>query len=397
VSVPLLKDRQLAKNVGLSLSGRYTDVNIAGNQMTYKVGLNWQVVDDFKIRFTRGTSFRAPALFELYLADQSDFAHQRSIDPCINWQTALNNGTISPRVAANCADPNGPGGGVPGNHPSGGADAEVHTSGGLGLLKPESSMSTVWGVVYTPHYVPRLNVAVDYFDIHVKNEVTTLGSNIPFVCYNSLHFPTDPVCNLFVRNPGTNRIDFIFDHYINISDQRNRGIDLSVSYGHNLPWNTDLTLDGQITWRLQDTTALFPGFEVDNNHRIGYPQFSGDLDATFKHGPFTLVYGANLIGQQSSFQDYGQQTVTISGVTHLVKADADLVAFHHVSLRYDWEKQGASFLIGVANLYDKAPPSVTTVNSGLGLYNTVGTSLLTSQYNEGFLGRRFFARVSKKF
>ncbi|HET9159506.1 MAG TPA: TonB-dependent receptor, partial [Caulobacteraceae bacterium] len=341
------------------------------------------------------TSFRAPALFELFLADQTDFLPQRAVDPCIGWGAALIAGTISQRVADNCADPNGPGGGVLPTHPSGGSSAEIHTSGGLGDLDPETSASTVWGVVWTPKFAD-LSVAVDYYDIHVKNEVTTLNNNVPLACYSSLNFPTDPVCDLFVRNPGTERIDLIIDKYINISDQRNRGLDVSVRYRRPLFWNTDLTLDGQFTWRLQDTIALFADNEVDNKGRFGYPQFTGNLDATFSHGPWRFLYGAQLIGPQSEMKDYGQPTVTIYTTPYLVQARADFQAIHHASVTYNFNER-TQIIVGVSNIFDTPPPAVTTVSQGLGLYNTIGVSLLNSQYNEGFLGRRGFVRLSKKF
>jgi iron complex outermembrane recepter protein len=250
-------------------------------------------------------------------------------------------------------------------------------------------------VVWTPKFID-LSVAVDYFEIHVKNEVTSLGQNVPLACYSSLNFPDDPVCDLFVRNPGTERIDLINDTYINISDQMNRGIDLSVRYRRMLPWETDLTLDGQFTWRLQDTIALFADNEVDNSRRLGYPQFTGSVDATFHHGDWRFLFGAQLIGEQDSGIDWGSETVTIFTDKYLVSPHAKFTAFYHTSLTYDL-KDNTQIIVGVSNLFDEEPPKVTTVSTGLGLYNTVGTVYYGSQYNEGFLGRRGFVRVSKKF
>mgnify|MGYP000712387472 CR=1 FL=1 len=60
-------------------------VDSYGDDTTYKVGLNWQITDSWRFRATQGTSFRTPALYELYLADQTSFIGQRFIDPCINW------------------------------------------------------------------------------------------------------------------------------------------------------------------------------------------------------------------------------------------------------------------------------------------------------------------------
>ena len=78
VQIPLLKDLPAIQMLDLSLSGRYTDVDSYGTNSTYKIGLNWQVLPSVRLRATKGTSFRAPALFELYLADQTSFASQRS-------------------------------------------------------------------------------------------------------------------------------------------------------------------------------------------------------------------------------------------------------------------------------------------------------------------------------
>jgi iron complex outermembrane receptor protein len=88
-------------------------------------------------------------------------------------------------------------------------------------------------------------------------------------------------------------------------------------------------------------------------------------------------------------------TAVLDGNNVLVKANVAFQANHHTSLKYSWKDY--TFLIGVQNVFDKAPPSVTTLNAGLGLYNYVGVSLENSQYNEGFYGRRGFVRVSKKF
>ncbi|CAN5193594.1 TonB-dependent receptor [soil metagenome] len=394
-SIPILRDKPFFNLLGLSISGRYTDVKSSGTAETYKVGLNWQVIPSFKIRASRGTSFRAPGLFELYLANTSSFPSQRSIDPCINWLAALTAGTISQRIATNCANPAGPGGGVPNNHPAGGASAVATTGGGAGLLKPENSLASVYGVVWTPKFID-LSVAVDYFDIHIKDEVTALSpGQILFNCYNSPTFPTDPLCGLFTRNTGTNRVDTVHASYINIANQENRGIDASIRYRHVLPWQTDLTVDGQFTWQLEDTTGLFPGTDIDNNHLVGDPQFVGNVDLEFRRKTWTALIGANMIGEANNYGQLGGNTTTQFGVTYNVKAETEFTTFYHASLKKDFDTW--SVLAGVSNLFDEHPPTVTTAGGGLGQYNTIGSVVLASQYTEGYYGRRFFMRVNKKF
>ena len=45
-----------------------------GSDTTFKLGLNWDIVDGVKVRASRGTSFRSPALIRaVILADQTSF------------------------------------------------------------------------------------------------------------------------------------------------------------------------------------------------------------------------------------------------------------------------------------------------------------------------------------
>src|SRR3546814_1745772 len=75
----------------LTLSGaaRYTHVEATArggaqdsfSDTTWKVGADWAVTEWLRFRGTWGTSFRAPALFELFLQDQTGFLGQSDIDP----------------------------------------------------------------------------------------------------------------------------------------------------------------------------------------------------------------------------------------------------------------------------------------------------------------------------
>ncbi|KAK0361338.1 hypothetical protein LTR94_023725, partial [Friedmanniomyces endolithicus] len=226
LAVPLVADVPFVKNLDLSLSGRYTDTKTSGDASTYKVGLNWAVNDAVRFRVTHGTSFRAPALFELYLADQTSFVGQRNVDPCLNLDQRLADGAVTQEVYDNCTNPNGPGGGVGGDWTGGNASAEIVTGGGLGVLEPETSKSTVYGVVLTPPN-SGLSLAVDYFEIEINDQVTNLGAGgILSACYLSENFPTDPICQQFDRDP-TLGITQVRDSFINIAEQQNRGIDFT--------------------------------------------------------------------------------------------------------------------------------------------------------------------------
>lgn len=395
LAVPLLKDMPFVQNLDLSLSGRYTDTKTSGDASTYKVGLNWAVNDAVRFRATHGTSFRAPALFELYLADQTGFLGQRNIDPCLNLDTRLADGTVSQKLYDNCTNPAGPGGGVAGDWTGGNSGAEVITGGGLGVLTPETSKATVVGFIITPPD-SGLSVAVDYFDIKIEDQVANLGSaGILSACYLSDNFPNDPICNQFDRDPALG-ITQVRDSFLNIESQQNRGLDFTVRYIAETPWGS-LALDSQTTWTLENfTTTLAGDVGSDPLGEVGYPELVGNISASFTRGPWSAFWGFDWIGNQSNMAEFvesnGSPFVTIDGRRVEVKADAEFTGFHSASLGYefkDWKIIG-----GVANLFDEKPPAASTV---IGEYSTQGNSILASQYTEAYYGRRVFMRVSKSF
>ncbi|MBS0411541.1 MAG: TonB-dependent receptor [Proteobacteria bacterium] len=384
--VPLLKGYPLIEQLSASISGRYTHVDSYGGNGTYKVGLNWQTTPWLRLRASYGTSFRAPGLFELYLADQTSFLGQRSVDPCINYAAGLAAGTTPQRVATNCAAA-----GVAPDFGGAQSSAEVVSGGGKGFVKAETSKALTAGVILTPSFAD-LSIALDYFDIDISNEITQLGANnIPFLCYNSLTFPTDPLCTLFTRPTATSGITVVHDNYLNIATQKNRGLDLTVRYRRDIPWGAKLTLDGQFTWQLEDKQALFANNVVDSNGQVGDPDFTGLANVRIDKGDWSATWSVDMIGKASSAEQLGFDT-NASGTIHY-KVHTEFVAFHSISVKKKFDTW--SMTLGISNLFDRDPPSVTTLN--LGAFNTVGRSVLASQYQEGYYGRRFFIDVSKKF
>ena len=400
-AVPLLADLPYVQGLDLSLSGRYTDTDTSGDATTYKVGLNWAVSDTIRFRATHGTSFRAPALFELYLADQTSFIGQRNIDPCLNLDQRVADGTLQTTdlIYVNCRNPAGPGGGVAGDFTGGVSSAEVVTGGGLGVLEPETSQATVIGVVLTPPE-SNLSIAVDYFDIKIEDQVDVLGAGgILAACYLSENFPNDPICSQFDRNPTTSAIDQVRDSYLNVAEQNNRGLDFTTRWFHDFSWGT-LSLDSQTTWTLESNQSTFADFGTDFLGDIGNPELVGNINATVSRGPWTAFWGFDWIGNQDNRPDRirnGQSLFqVIDGRTTQIKADAEFTGFHSVSLTYESDGDGWAggwtLSGGIANLFDELPPAASSTAVG-----TQGNSILASQYTEAYYGRRAFVRLSKSF
>ncbi len=374
---------------------------------TYKLGGNWAVSSWLRFRGTYGTSFRAPALFEEFKADETSFPSARTIDPCVNWAFNLAQGNISQRIANNCASQ-----GIPPNYGGGSISATVHSEGGVGVLDPETSIAKTFSIILTPRFAflpaTRLSLAVDYFDIKVKGEVSQLGAkNIIFGCYDSDAFPTDPLCNLFDRGTqGTDpyAINNVRDAYINISKQRSKGVDFTTLVQQNLGRFGSLTLLGNATYQLKDKIAVFREVVVNNNGTIGDPKFVANLNATWKPGNgLSLFWGTEWYGKASNERLYKARhggslcneanPSPIWGI-YCVRVQVPNTFYHSASVTKEFKDQGFQITAGVRNIFDTRPPRVSTIGGG-GLPSMIGPVVGTSQYD--FLGRRVFLNLSKKF
>lgn len=387
--VPVLKGVPFAESLTANVSGRAFDYDTAGSDSVWKVGLNWQINPLLRIRGTTGTSYRAPALFELFLANQTSFLGQLAIDPCVNWQDDPN-----VNVRTNCAAD-----GVPQGYAGVGSSAQIISGGGIGVLRPETSEAETIGIVFTPTQID-LNIAVDYYEINVLDEVARLGAgSILGGCYGSPVYPND-FCNLFTRDrnptsPSFQNILTVRDSFLNVNNQVNRGLDLNVRYTHEFNFG-ELLFEFDGAWTFEDLVDLFDGatggFETDDfNGSIGDPDFTANGRLQFRRGDWTYNWAAQYIGRASNDELFGNSSIaTYRGIPNtLFKRFAETTIYHNASVRYrsdDW-----TFTVGLNNIFDEDPPSVSTgATTRRGSAPLVGT-----QYD--LRGRTVFGIISRRF
>lgn len=388
VEVPLLKGLPLVESLSLNMSARAFDYDsVDDSDHVWKLGLSWQVIPSVRLRATKGTSYRAPALYELFLGDLSGFVSQLAIDPCINFGDSTNE-----RIRNNCAAA-----GIPPNFGGGASSARVITQGGAGNLRPETSDAFTAGIVLTPTVWP-ISVALDYFDYQVNDEIAQLGSGaILGGCYNAEVFPNN-FCNLFIRNPNNhptnpNAIVDVFQQYVNVNRQKVRGYDLLTRFDKDYAFGK-LEIEGQATYVKEDFSEFFSsaaasGFGTNNrNGAIGRPKLAANLRTQLKRGDFAYTWFMNYVDQTQSLTL--DPTTTYFGFQG---AQRDIIAedrlYHTVSVRYSQPKW--SLLFGVQNLLDDEPPTVSA-----GVVTRYGNvPAFATQYD--LLGRSFFSRLDIKF
>ncbi|MEO8723828.1 MAG: TonB-dependent receptor [Sphingobium sp.] len=412
LNVPILKDKPFFKELTLSGAGRVTNVKSTrasdgvsasdNGNFTYKIGGNWAVNDWLRFRASYGTSFRAPALFEQFLASETSFPTQRAIDPCIQVATNLALGNITQRIATNCAAA-----GIPNNYNGAGVTATAISQGGLGKLNSETSSALVVGGILTPKFdfmqSTRINIAVDYFDIKVKGEITQLGArNILYGCYGSANYPSDPLCSLFTRGQtgAPYNVKNVFDQFVNIATQQNSGVDLAVNVRQDLGRLGSLSLTADMTWQTTDTQRLLPTSPLESdNGEAGSPSWVGDFRLNWQgRGGTSIFYGLNVYGATSDVGDYrddnGGNTCFTSAIygRYCPKLTIPTVFYHNVSISQEVAKR-FTITLGVSNIFDTRPPRVSVFNGSE--ISMIGPVVAASQYS--LVGRRAFVNVTSKF
>ncbi len=389
LDIPVIKDVFLIDQLTANVSGRYSDYDSYGENSTYKVGLNWRITPEWRIRSSYGTSFRAPALYELYLANQTSFLGQANIDPCRNYGTSTNE-----RLRTNCASQ-----GIPDNFNDPGSSAVVVTGGGVGILNPETADSLSVGLIWTPTFAD-LSIAVDYFDITVKDQVAQFGAaNIVSACYNSENFPNDALCTLFTRDltAGSARryqILTVNDSYVNISQQQNKGLDINVRYKKELSF-VDVTFNGRVSHILDWTQQVFNASAPTLlNSRIGSPETVGNFSVRFDRGDWTVFYGVDYVGESDNqflfpLAANANGATTFLGEPVFVERGTDAYLNHTISVRKRIDKW--TIQAGIQNLFDENPPYLG-ISSGA---SVIGNTPLASQYD--WVGRSGFINIQRTF
>ena len=425
VDLPILRDRPFANLLELEGSARYTHYQSYGSGWTYHVNAQWAPIAAVRFRGNYGTNFRAPNLYEQFVANQVGFYSVEGNDPCTRFGSTLSPGNIvydnclaaltpildNPATPANEAllfDPNG-------------GSILVTTQGGRGVVKAEKAKTYGFGGVITaPKSFADLSLAVDYWHIAVNGEVGVLNNLILNFCYQATDFPNNPYCALIgprsrpgdpgVRPDQAGSLTTFNNPYLNIAQQIAAGIDFDARYAARFfggRFQTQL----QATRNLQQKTEFFPGQGLqDFNGTLGYPgngsgpKWVGTLDTRFTTGNnITFRWGVQYVGPSASAPltlnlttlPDGNLAPCTPGTANCNEVEYDLKAEryweHGVSVQFLWRNIG-QFTFGVNNLFNAKPPKISDDGQG---FPRIGNFFANGPYD--YRGRSIFANVTRSF
>jgi len=331
--VPLLADQPFAQSLNFNGSVRYADYSGSGGIWAWKLGLDWQITNELRLRGTRSRDIRAGTLAERF--------------------------TSRPRGGA-VEDPF-----LPGN-PNYGI---LRNDAGNPNIDPEKGDTLTFGAVYQPNWLSGLSVSTDFYNIKISDAIDTLGiQRILDGCYDG----DDTLCALVHRDPTTGRVTTIDNAYLNLSKAHIRGVDFEGTYQTQLAFlgggAEDLNLRALVSYIDKYTLTTPTGQLVDETGQTGTygnvaPKWQANFSITYNNGPISLFVQERYIDSGTYRNDY------VVGVD----IDDNTISsawYTTARISYNFEALGAQneLFLNVNNVFDKNPPIIGNV----GLFDDIG-------------------------
>jgi len=353
--VPLVANTGFAQRLDLNLAARWADYSGSGGIWAWKAGLDWQVIDDVRLRGTLSRDVRAGSLEERFDRQGQGAAVE---DPEFN---DLNYTTTQIR-------------------------------GGNPNVNPEKSDTITLGAVYQPSFIDGLSVSVDWYDIKVKGAIDLLG--VQRIVDDCNDFG-GAICDRVHRDPGTNRISLVENTFINLGKVTARGVDVELTYSKamTLFGGGAESLTGRMlaSWLDEYSTTDVDGNKVDHTDELGvagaaYPDLRVTANLTYANGPFSIFVQERFIGGGIIDVDY------VEGVDI---ADNSVGSVFYTDLNLSYRPGGADsawkVYFNITNLFDRDPPLIPSWS------DFSGTGAGTNDTLYDALGRRFVLGASFQY
>jgi outer membrane receptor protein involved in Fe transport len=335
VAIPLL-DQPFSK-LDVNGAARYSRYSTSGGIWSWKLGLTDRIFDNLLIRASRSRDIRSGSLAELFTTSTTSFTTVAETDD----------------------------------------EGKSHTysvtryGGGNANLKPEIGSTLTLGAVFTPTFLPGFNLSVDYYNIKLKDAITSLGAqDVVSGCANG---NTD-LCSQIERN-AAGEPTTIYTTYINLAEYKTSGVDVEATY--TLPLSkVSSGMGGTMRFRglatyvdkvlINDgTTVVDRAGDVGDNVSFGTPHWRATGSINYTNQDVSIDARVRYVGGGK--------------FNHALDiANNDIAARVYVDLGGQVNIDKFTLFANVNNLFDRDPP-LTTYGAihydTIGRYMTVGAKV----------------------
>jgi outer membrane receptor protein involved in Fe transport len=338
-----------------SLAFRSSDYSSIGRVDSWKLGLEFQLLEDLRVRATKSRDVR-----EASFAERFDFQG---------------------------------GGGTVNDPRDNGTSTQITTvSGGNPNLKPEVADTLVAGVVYEPSWFDGLRLSTDWYNIEIRDAISTLGvQRIVDECEIN---GNAALCLMFERDPTTGFIGRVFNTFVNVAQAKVEGIDFEGSYTMEPNFFADqeesLRLRVLAGYIMERSDTPLGGQPLDQAGWIGTPDLTGVGTLTYGIGPYSIQLQQRHIARTEN-RNTGASSSWVYG-RDIDTLDVPSGNFTNLQLAYSGDTQSGGewrVAFNVTNLFDRTPPIVAS-------YGTRGGAQTVPQNYDEF-GRRYQISLNMNF
>ena len=229
LNVPVFADAAFGDLFELNGAVRYTRNHATNNDtdeektseaVSWKISGIYDITDGIRLRGSRSRDIRAAGFRELFLRN-------------VPTEEGSTSGIVENPW-------------LPGTPPIG-DDPTPILNGGSFALNPEKADTTTAGIVLQPSFIPGLRLSADWYQIEVKDAVSTLSGNRVVEFCDQF----DLFCDRITFAPGSDRMDitFIDARQVNLASLNLRGFDFEAAYTMRLA-DIDSGWNGALNARL---------------------------------------------------------------------------------------------------------------------------------------------------
>lgn len=303
LGVPLAKDMSFARSLDMNGAVRVADYSTgAGTVTTWKFGANWLIIDDIRARFTRSRDIRGANTLELF-----------------NPISQITNNTVY----------------------QGRSVSTLNIMSGNINLRPETADTLTFGAVLQPRFLPGLSMSLDYYDIDMKDAISSIGSQ---TIIDQCAAGNQALCAQLTVTPQNTLI--VRNQTLNLDKLKNAGYDFEAAYTTPLG-EGDLTVRTLVNRRTKDYNRPLGLTITDNLNNPSSPKWRGTVSVRYT----TPVWSVFV---QTRWQEAGPldptQTIDINHVPAITYTD--------VTGAYKFELFGArnELYLSIANAFNQSPP-----------------------------------------
>jgi outer membrane receptor protein involved in Fe transport len=398
IRIPLIQNMMMFKDLTFEGGYRYSNYTSGGGNSTYKLGVDWQVIPDLRLRGSYERAVRAPNVDELFGPQITSLFGGG--DPCSGANpsftlgqcesmgvTAAQYGHIAQCISGQC-------GAVFGGNPD---------------LTVETGKTWSVGGVLTPTFFRGFSLSVDYFNILVDNAVTTIPpQQILAGCAAGLTFD----CGLVHRNPigllfGTG---FVQSTDVNAASLKTTGVDINANYRTALSdWgmgdhgSVNFSFTGTYVHTLS-TTLLGQGpYDCAGLYGLTCgtptPKWRHQLRVSWIT-PWNLTLSAAWRYLSPTNLDFNSDQPILQGASPFGMdtnpTDAHIPAFSYFDASFQFKFHDRYTLRGgVNNIFDRTPPIVDTNSFGISAPPFGNANTWPQVFDP--LGRVFFVGLTADF